>query len=173
MEKDEISLSVSKHSSFSVHPLSIPGILLMLSVTCSRCKRAKERCWRGFSTEERSLSAEMSVHFSLWEKTSCSLCWHDVGDFILAGQPSGMIDLLSFLPFMKRAEARDHTSGEFPMSMWVCNRNEFLWCKAILTGAMLIMPLFTNGFGVCLLTMWDLMQQGATLEQWKISGKGK
>lgn len=49
----EFSLEVSKHSSFCVHPLSIPGILLMLSVTSSRWKRAKEQCWRGFSTEEK------------------------------------------------------------------------------------------------------------------------
>lgn len=38
----EFSLKVSKHSCFSVHSLSIPGVLLRFSVTSSRCKRAKE-----------------------------------------------------------------------------------------------------------------------------------
>lgn len=92
MEKAEISLKVLKPSNFSVphvplswvwrflnsslsvHPLSVPGMLLMLSVTSSRCKRAKERCWRGFSTGEKEFICRSERAFLTGENNLVPMC---------------------------------------------------------------------------------------------------
>lgn len=69
----------------------------------------------GLALRKRSLSAEVSVHFSLRAKTLCPRVSQGVGNFLLAGQLSGIIHLLSFPSFMKCA--RDHILGEFPMNV--------------------------------------------------------
>lgn len=119
----------------------------------------------------RYLSAEMSVHLSLWKETLCPCGYHDCG-----GLHFGKMVLLKYPPpvvppqeaFMKLVEACYHVPGQFSMKVWVCNRNKFLWCKKDL-----IMSLFTNGFGVHFLVTWDLIEQVAILEDSNTFEKNK
>lgn len=154
----------------------------MQCVTASKYKRgccANEQWYlrqHGFDTEEAGIYLQKLVCICCHGKRPCAyvatmMWWTSFLQNILTKYPFPVLPPQE--AFMKHAEASYQVPGQFSMNVWVCNRNKFLWCKKDLTWAVLIMPLFANGFGMHFLTTWDLIQQVAILEHWETFERSK